>query len=95
MQVMWTGPEAVRVVRRGDLGLDPDDDTELVWDSNTRYLQEVTAEELEALKQVAGSSWAVVEVTEVGESIDASSSESAQPESKPDKSVKGGKSAEA
>lgn len=97
-QVMWKGAEAVRSLRKGDLGLDPDDDTELVWSAETRFTQEMTQEEYDALRKVAGGSWALVEdepEDSTSASMSESSSESDQPQESSSEPAKGGKTSKA
>lgn len=94
MKVMWTGPEHVRSLRRGDLGIDPSDDSELVWNADTRFTQEVTDEEFAILKKIGGS-WAVVEESEdESKSNDKSSSDQAQPQEGEKSAKSAGKSSQ-
>jgi hypothetical protein len=94
MKVMWNGVEQVRVIRRGDLGISPDDDTELVWSADTRFVQDLSDKEYAQLQELTGpGTWAVVE--ESSDSLNDASSESAQPQEATESAKSSGKSAKA
>jgi|SRR5215471_13026392 len=57
----YSGVEHVRDVRRGDLGVYPDDDEMLTWDASNNFVcpTKLTEEEVQVLAR-SGGSWAVV-----------------------------------
>lgn len=86
-KVMWQGPEHVRVIRRGDLGVHPEDDSELVWSAETHFTQEVDDAEYDALKNAVGGNWALVVEDEAPvASTDESSSDQKKPQAASSKS---------
>jgi len=100
-KVMWTGPEHERIIAKSDLGFDPEDDTSLVWSAATRFIQELTEEEFEKLKELTGpGTWDVVEVLEAGEGeqvgvTDSSPTNQGVPQKSPREGKKPGKTDEA
>lgn len=62
--VMWTGPETVRIILKADLGIEPDSTEQFEWSPETRHMQEMTDEEFTKLVELTGpGTWATVEVS--------------------------------